>query len=190
MDTPLTLAVHLATERLKLRPFALSDAKRVQELAGDVEIARTTLHVPHPYPDGGAEAWITRLNQAGLEGKQYTFAITTASDGVLIGSIGIGVQHEHARGELGYWIGRAYWGQGYGTEAARTVLDFAFDTLQLHRVYAYAMTSNPGSTRIMEKIGMKFEGVLRQHVLKWGEFFDLAAYGVVKSDLPSKGDPM
>ncbi len=182
MDTPVTVAVHLATERLKLRPFQLSDANRVQELAGDVEIARTTLHVPHPYPDGGAEVWIALVKQAGSEGRQYTFAVTTLTDDVLIGSVGLGVQHEHARGELGYWIGHDYWGQGYGTEAAEAVLNFAFDTLRLNRVYAYAMTTNPGSIRIMEKVGMKFEGILRQHVMKWGKFIDVAAYGVVKSD--------
>lgn len=172
----------LSTERLVLRPFEQSDAKLAQQLAGDYDIARTTLHVPHPYPDGAAEAWIDAINKAAASGRMYAFAVTRRTDGALVGAMSIGLQAEHHRAELAYWTGRPFWGEGYTTEAAKKVLEFAFNNLQLNRVYAYAMTKNPASTRVMEKIGMSYEGTQRQHISKWGEFEDLAAYGILRSD--------
>lgn len=172
----------METERLKLRPFELSDAKRVQDLAGDYEIARTTLHVPHPYPDGAAEIWIQSLHEAADKGRAYGFAVTRKSDGELLGVVSLGITKEYQRAELAYWMGRSYWGQGYTTEAASQLVEFGFNDLSLNRIFAFAFTDNPASTRVMEKIGMKYEGTLRQHVSKWGEFKDFATYGCMKSE--------
>jgi len=172
----------METKRLRLRPFDISDAIRVQERAGDYEIARTTLHVPHPYPDGVAEAWIRSMHEAADHGRGYGFAVTRKTDGELVGVVSLGITEEHQRAELAYWMGKPYWGQGYTTEAARRLLDFGFNDLSLNRIFAFAFVSNPASTRVMEKIGMKYEGTLRQHVVKWGEYKDLAAYGCLKSD--------
>ena len=103
----------METIRLRLRPFELSDVKRVQELAGDYEIARTTLHVPHPYPDDAAESWIRSLHVAADEGKGYGFAVTRRTDDALLGVVSLGIAQPHQRAELAYWMGRPYWGQGY-----------------------------------------------------------------------------
>jgi [ribosomal protein S5]-alanine N-acetyltransferase len=120
----------LEPERLILRKFELNDAKIVQELAGDYEIARTTLHIPHPYPDGAAEAWIESLNSAEHEGKIHTFAIVRKNDDVLMGAIRLGVVKSHNRAELGYWLGKPYWGSGYTTEAARRVMQYDYKDLE------------------------------------------------------------
>jgi len=175
----------METARLKLCPFELGDATRVRELAGDYEIARTTLHVPHPYPDDAAEAWIQSLHAAADEGRAYGFAVTRKTDGELLGVVSLGLVKEHQRAELSYWMGRPYWGHGYTSEAARRLLDFGFNDLHLNRIFAFAFTDNPASTRVMEKIGMQYEGTLRQHVCKWGEYKDLAAYGCLKSAFAS-----
>jgi [ribosomal protein S5]-alanine N-acetyltransferase len=170
------------TERLILRPFELRDAQAVQHFASDFEIAKTTLSIPHPYPDGAAEAWIESLAPLAEKGRSYTFAITLRESGELIGCIGLNVHPEHARGEIAYWIGRPHWGRGYVTEAAREIVAFGFHELQLNRIYALAFTSNPGSYRVMEKIGMKYEGTLVGHVRKWESFMDLVSYGMTRTD--------
>ena len=84
------------------------------------------------------------------------------------------------RAELGYWIGKPYWGQGYCTEAARATLDFGFEQLGLNRIFAHHFARNPASGRVMQKIGMTREGRLRQHVKKWDAFEDLELYGILK----------
>ena len=172
----------LETKRLILRTLDMRDAKPVQELAGDFDIAKTTLHVPHPYPDGAAETWIERVQTSAADGRGYTLAIIRRSDDVFMGAISLGIAEAHRRAELGYWIGKPYWGRGYTTEAARRMIEFGLCELNLHRIFALAMTKNPASSRVMQKIGMSYEGTLAHHALKWGEYEDLVVYGMVKSD--------
>ena len=169
----------LSTARLVLRPFALADAPEVQRLAGVREIAATTLKMPHPYPDGVAEAWISTHGSAWAERRTLTLAVTLGGDGTLIGTVGLTLVMEDRRAELGYWIGVPWWNRGFATEASRAVVDFGFGCLGLHRIMARHLARNPSSGRVMEKLGMTKEGVLRHHVLKWGEFEDLVVYAVL-----------
>jgi ribosomal-protein-alanine N-acetyltransferase len=171
----------IETERLVLRPFRLEDAPEVQRLCGAREIAVGTLTIPHPYPDGAAEAWIAGHAEAFDRGA-IEHAIEARTDAALIGAIGLNLEREHGRAELGYWIGVPYWGRGYATEAARAVLDYAFAEEGLNRVYAFHFTSNPASGRVLQKIGMTHEGTRRGHSLKWGEYLDSEAYGILRSD--------
>jgi RimJ/RimL family protein N-acetyltransferase len=175
----------LNSERLVLRPFTLADAADVQRLAGDKAIASTTLNIPHPYEDGMAEAWIG-THQEEFEGrKSVTFAVARAQDAALLGAISlfIGQQHQHA--ELGYWVGKPYWGNGYCTEAARAILDYGFQVLDLNRIYARHLARNPASGRVMIKTGLQYEGCMRQHVLKWDVFEDVKFYGILRSEYAS-----
>ena len=121
----------LHTRRLILRPFSLDDAPEVQRLAGDPEISRTTLSIPYPYPKGKAEAWIVSREKRFKKGDGITFAIERKSDQALLGYIGLWLEQDHARAELGFWIGRPYWSQGYCTEAASEVVKHAFTSLTL-----------------------------------------------------------
>jgi len=144
----------LYTARLRLRPFSLDDAPIVQVLAGHPDVARTTLAIPHPYPDGAAEAWIASHAAQFEQGTAVHFAIERSSDGAVIGAIGLGLEREHARAELGYWVGKPYWGQGYCTEAAQAVVHYGFVSLDLNRIYAHHFTTNPASGRVLQKIGI------------------------------------
>jgi ribosomal-protein-alanine N-acetyltransferase len=83
---------------------------------------------------------------------------------------------------MGFWIGVDWWGQGYASEAARAAVRFAFKELNLNRVYAHYMTRNPASGRVLEKIGMKREGLLRQRVRKWGVFEDVVILAMLRDD--------
>lgn len=170
----------LETKRLILRPFALTDAPDVQCLAGDRAIADTTLNMPHPYEDGMAEAWIGSHQAIFDDGKGVHFAITLRSDGALVGAISLMGMVKGHQAEMGYWIGKPYWNQGYCTEAGRAVVSYAFSELGLARVHAGHLTRNPASGRVMQKIGMQHEGCRRQHVQKWGKFEDLDLYGILR----------
>ena len=169
----------LLTARLLLRPFRSSDAAGVQRLAGAFEVADMTMTVPHPYPDGAAEGWIASHEAAWKAGVLATFAITDRADGTLVGAVGLGITPQHALAELGYWIGVPYWNRGYASEASRVLLDFGFSQLALHRIQARHFLRNPASGRVMQKIGMTYEGTLRGAARKWDRFEDLALYAVL-----------
>ncbi len=172
----------LITARLVLRPFTLSDAPVVKELAGEWEIAETTANIPHPYEEGMAEVWISTHQESFDKGEAVTFAITLRTDARLVGAIGLRIIKAHRLAEMGYWVGRPYWNQGYCTEAAQAVLRYGFEVLDLNRVQARHMTHNPASGRVMQKLGMKYEGTLRQSLFRWGKFRDAAIYSILRDE--------
>jgi ribosomal-protein-alanine N-acetyltransferase len=172
----------LETKRLLLRPFAMADAKDVQRLAGDRAIADTTLSIPHPYGDGMAEEWISTHQETFDQEKGVTFAITRKPDGVLLGAISLMDISKGHQAELGYWVGKPHWNQGYCTEAASAVLRYGFSVLGLIRIHAHFLTRNPASGRVMQKLGMRHEGCRRQHVMKWGKHEDIELYGILKCE--------
>lgn len=173
-------------ERLLLRPFHFNDASVVQELAGDKYIAEMTLYIPHPYEDGIAEEWIKTHSVNFDEDRLLELAIEHKEDNHLIGAISIGINRKFEHGELAYWIGRKYMNNGYCTEAAKGMLRYAFKELKLNRVFARHFGKNPSSGKVMEKIGMKYEGLLRQHVRKWDQYEDLVYYGLLKDEYLSE----
>jgi RimJ/RimL family protein N-acetyltransferase len=173
----------LTTERLILRPYSLSDAKELQRLIGDRDVSDTLLLVPYPYLDGMAEEWIDKQSSEYQEGKSVQFAITDRNKRFLMGTIGLNnIIQEYQRAELGYWIGKPYWGKGYCTEAASSVLRWGFEVLGLNRISATHMTSNPRSGRVMEKIGMKHEGHMRQYGKKWDKYEDGEMWAILRGD--------
>lgn len=173
---------NLTTQRLLLRPFVPADAPGVQRLAGAQEIAATTANIPHPYEDGMAEAWIASHQPALEQGHSVTYAVTLRDGGALIGAIGLELSPANRRAELGYWIAVPEWGHGYCTEAAAEMLRYAFEDLGLHRVQARHVRSNPASGRVMQKIGMQYEGRMREHFWRWDQPHDIELYGILRSD--------
>jgi len=156
-------------------------------LAGDRDVASTTLTIPHPYEDGMAEDWINHHLEDFALGKLLNFATTLRTDHSLIGAVGLIIRKEHARAELGYWIGKPWWGEGYATEAAQATIDYGFRKLGLGRIYAQVFSRNPSSARVLEKTGMIPEGYLRRHYSKWGEFVDIEYYGLLREE--HEGNP-
>ena len=173
------------SERLLLRSLTLEDAQDVQHLAGERDIASTLSNMPHPYEDGMAEEWIRSCASKFEKDEALNFAIIRRTDKKLIGGIEFRLDRENESGELGYWIGKPYWNCGYATEAARAVVAYGFEVLKLNRVHAKHFKRNAASRRVLEKIGMCYEGCLRQHVKKWGNFEDIIGYGMLKADYGS-----
>ena len=142
----------LKTERLVLRAPRAADAPALVRLLADRRIAINTARIPHPYGVDDAEQFIASVNR--LDGEA-TFMITL--DAAPIGVCG--VEPREGGPEIGYWIGVSYWGQGFVTEAARALIDYAFGELQHETLQAGARVSNPASRRVLEKCGFQWTGV-------------------------------
>jgi [ribosomal protein S5]-alanine N-acetyltransferase len=177
----------LETERLLLRPLTQADAPAMARLAGRREIADTTISIPHPYSEEQARQWIAGHVDLFANGKFCVFGMQLKREGTLIGTIGLReIDAEHSQAELGFWVGVGCWGQGYATEAARAVVRFGFEQMDLNRIYAHHMLRNPASGRVLAKLGMKREGLLRQRVRKWGVFEDVVLLAALRGDWPGK----
>ena len=148
-----------------------------------------TTRMPHPYRPEDAREFIGRV--AGTDpAKASTFLIEHEREGP-VGMIGLHQSGEPIP-EMGYWIGKPYWNLGYCSEAAAAVVRFALVDLGLRRVFAHHFSGNPASGRVMQKIGMRHEGTLRRHTVKWGEVHDLETYGLLAGELigtPDTRDP-
>jgi RimJ/RimL family protein N-acetyltransferase len=100
----------------------------------------------------------------------------------LVGAISLQIDRGLNKAELGYWIGKPFWNQGYATEAAIAILAFGFEKLRLNRIQAGHLSRNPSSGRVMQKAGMILEGTARQATIKWGQYEDLVSYGILCED--------
>jgi RimJ/RimL family protein N-acetyltransferase len=174
MDAPPTIE----TARLKLRPYCEADIPELLPLVGTREVAATTLRIAHPYTEQDARAFLALAQQP----DKIWLAIALRSDGRQIGGVGLRLDPEHQHAELGYWIGVPYWGNGYATEAARALLDYGFETLNLHRIFASHFQHNPASGRILRKLGMRYEGCQREHLHKLDRFVDSELYGMLRRE--------
>jgi [ribosomal protein S5]-alanine N-acetyltransferase len=175
----------LQTDRLLLRRFGRGDAPIVAELANDREVALNTLLIPYPYSIEDALHWIARQEELRGSGETFEFAITRRDDSVLLGAVGLVLSDEKRRGEIGFWIGRRYWGKGYCTEAAHALLKLGFEQLGVQRIFAYHFARNAASRAVLQKLGMQHEGVLRKHVSKWGEPQDMWVWGILRHEFQS-----
>jgi [ribosomal protein S5]-alanine N-acetyltransferase len=171
----------LRTARLTLRPFTAADAPALEVLVGAYEVALNTMSIPHPYPAGAAAVWIGGHEDDFRNERIHHFAI---DDGEVAGAIGLIMKGE-GLAELGYWLGVPFWNRGYMTEAAAEVLRYGFVERGLRRIFACCFARNAGSARVMEKIGMRHEGTLRAHAMKWGEPQDVMFYGILREEWPA-----
>ncbi|MED4015133.1 GNAT family N-acetyltransferase [Sutcliffiella cohnii] len=169
----------ISTERLVLRLFQKSDAETVAKLCNNYNIYKNTLYLPYPYSVEDALSWIERHYNNFISDKAYEFAITDKGDGKLLGAIALSNNQPFQHGELAYWIGEEFWGNGYATEAAQAIIQFAFAEKGYHKVFARYFDSNPASGKVLQKIGMKEEGILIDHVKKENQFVDLVYYGII-----------
>jgi RimJ/RimL family protein N-acetyltransferase len=154
--------VVLETERLVLRRPTLADVKAIARLANDRRIAQNTSRIPHPYAVSDAEIFIQFVAQ---QPRDTNFVILRGDD--LVGTIGIDLGKPDVP-EIGYWLGVPYWGQGYATEAARAVIDYAFEEFGPPELRAGARVVNPSSRRVLEKCGFQWTGVELRKVLALG----------------------
>ena len=147
----------LHTDRLLLRPVAFGDAPAISVLAGDYDIAKMTGSIPHPFPVISAEIRTMAFNAAWKNGNEYAYAITENGHN-LMGIVSLFRRAQNFPFELGYWIGRPFWGNGYMTEACKALIREAQTSLSLTQIVAGVFFDNDVSVRVLEKLGFVFTG--------------------------------
>jgi [ribosomal protein S5]-alanine N-acetyltransferase len=173
----------LDTARLRLRPLSAQDAPVVQQLLARREVADSTMGVAFDCSQDEAGTWILSQVRVFAANMGASFGLALRSSGELIGAIGLhNIDLEHAQAEIGFWIGVPWWGMGFATEAAGAVLRYGFEERHLNRICGYHMERNSGARHVLEKIGMRREGVLRARVRKLGVFEDVGLWAILVSD--------
>lgn len=171
----------LETERLILSQLEEKDIPFIVEFLQHRIFSDLTSNIPYPYTEDDAKFWV-KMSREVFENKTgFTFGIRNKEEQI-IGAIGLH-DRDDDKAELGYWIGIPYWNKGYVTEAANAIIGFGFKELALNKIYATHLLHNPASGKIMEKIGMEQEALLKKHVKHGDEYFDLAMYSIFKEEL-------
>lgn len=167
-----------AAASVKLRPFLPGDEAPLVAVANDREIWRYVRDAfPYPYTLRDAERWIA-YNLQLVE----TINFAVVADGVLVGGVGLvpGQDVQRHSAELGYWIGRRYWGRGIASAAVHEMIAHAFGPLDYVRLHAGVFVHNPASVRVLEKTGFEREGVMRKWAVKDGAYVDAYAYALLR----------
>jgi ribosomal-protein-alanine N-acetyltransferase len=178
----------LYTERLILRKLRLEDAEDVFEYASNPEVSKYVPWETHK----SIEDSISFINSvlANYDKKEVSdWGIVYKENNKLIGTCGYFLWvPKHSRAEIGYAIGRKYWGKGLMTEAVKEVIRFGFERMNLNRIQATCFPENIGSYRVMEKAGMKYEGTLREQMFIKGKFQDLKLYSILRKEYNEQGE--
>ncbi len=157
MTGPFLPHVPLTTKRLVLRQPSFDDVPRLARLAGDRDVARMLLAVPHPYTEAHASAFIGDVLASNLTGDSLALAVARAKEShALIGLVSFSRRGDTAA--IGWWFGKPFWGKGFATEAVRAVLSLAFRDPAIQRLEAGAFVDNPASLRVQEKLGFRRTG--------------------------------
>ena len=170
--------------RIVLRALKKSDAKSIQEKLNDKEVSRYTRIIPYPYTLRHAQDFIKIVQQRpGSSREEYSFGIEIKETRKIIGIISLThIDYQNRNAEVGYWLGKKYWGKGLAKETLFGILSFGFDNLELFRIYANVMHPNIASMKLLENAGFKFEGRMRKSVLKDGEWLDELRYSILEEE--------
>jgi len=176
----------IETKRLILRPFTIDDAEAMyKNWASDPDVMR---YMPYNICETleatrkSIEAWMGYFKSMGKNAWQ-AWAIQLKSTGEVIGTVDFVELDTDARSaEVGYQIGKSWWGNGYCVEALIELANYAFDTVGINRLWGGYDPRNPASGRVMEKAGFRYEGTLRHHRLRHGELVDRVIYGMIRPD--------
>lgn len=169
----------IETERLILNQPHENDAEQVAKSLNHKEFSDNTLTIPFPYTMENAKFWIS-LSQQGFESEtNFIFAIRLKDNPRLIGAIGLHLDKNHNKAELGYWLDKEYWNKGYATEAVEAVIRFGFSNLGLRRIFATFFDFNLASGRVLRKAGMIKEGILHSYTKKGNTYQDHIMFAIV-----------
>lgn len=172
----------LETDRLLLRKLRLDDAEAVFAYASDPEVARYTTWEAHKTIDD-SKAFLTSVIELYNSHQVAPWGMEHRAHRKLVGTCGFVYWHlRHARAEIAYALSRPYWNKGYTTEAVRAVIAFGYRVMRLNRIEARCDVPNVASARVMEKAGMKFEGILRHHMFTKGAYVDLKMHSILRDE--------
>ncbi len=163
----------MPSSTLRLLPLDLQYEPAIQQMAADASIAATT-RIPHPYPAGAARLFIETGIAEKEAGTAYHQVIVEGN--TFVGVIGLMHIEQHKQAELGYWIGKPYWGKGYATLAVKHILPTVFNTLQLEKVYASVLDFNKASMQVLTKNGFLFSKETIEFDTRWQKHVNLHVF--------------
>ena len=170
----------IRTARLVLRPPISADAQRIVDFVSDFDIARMLARVPHPYDVADALWWIG--TQATPEGRSHEEVLIASLDGELIGACSHMFRAHTASSEVGYWVGKPYWGRGYATEMTAALLHFGFSERGLQTTTVSHMTDNPASAAVIAKLGFRPTGRRVIECVARGAEVDVLTYALARAE--------
>jgi ribosomal-protein-alanine N-acetyltransferase len=169
--------VQITTKRLQIRDFIFENWFEVYTYASNPEVVKYLAWGPNSQAETKELMHQKILMQQQNPRLNFDLAITLKETGQLAG--GCSLDHDGQQGEIGYCLNPEYWGGAYASEAAAAMIDFGFRGLGLHRITATCRPDNIGSVKVMEKVGMKREGHLREHVWYKGKWHDSYLYAIL-----------
>jgi RimJ/RimL family protein N-acetyltransferase len=173
----------LETERLILRDFVAEDWAAILAYQADPRYLRYYAWTERAEEDVRAFLQMFLNQQQARPRIKFQLAVTLRESGRLIGNCGIRKDSPAAhQADIGYELAPDHWGQGYATEAARAIVAFGFEDLKLHRIWADCVAENTGSARVLEKLGMRLEGRLRENEWYKGRWWDTLIYGLLVTE--------
>ena len=176
----------LETPRLTLRKLRMRDAEDVYSWSRDPDVARYVLWTAHQNVRETRE-YIRYVRSLYRRGLPSSWGIELKETGRVIGTMGVMAWiPEYRVAEVGYSLGKKWWRQGYAAEALSALMDLMFDEMRINRVEGQCDVRNPASGRVMEKCGMRREGLLRQRVRNKGETVDVLLYAAIAADRENK----
>jgi 8-oxo-dGTP diphosphatase len=187
----------LRTERLTIRPLRAEDAADLHRLVNDWEVAKTLARVPFPYPRELADEWIASTRTELAEGRAWHLAITGLEQAgtpeereVLVGCVGLTMDAAKREAELGYWVGRRFWGHGVAPEAAGRIARWALANLDIDRLVASALVENGRSGAVLTRIGFRDAGAGERDFLSRGGAMPVRLFEMTRADLPAEAAPL
>jgi len=160
-----------------LRPYRKGDEESLQKNINDKEITRNTLTVPYPYTMKDARWWIRNAHKQTTPNLRFAIDV----DGSVVGCVSLESIVKGYKAEIGYWLGRDYWGKGIMTDAVKKITAYGFKRLNLKRIYANVFLFNKSSARVLERAGYKLEGTHRRSIRKNGKFMDELVFAKIKA---------
>lgn len=172
----------LETERLILRKIRYDDIDDIHTYASNPEVSKYVFWSAHE-TRAATEEYVKMVLALYEQGEIAPWGIHFKEDNKLIGTVDfVSWQPQHKTAEIGYALSVDYWGRGIATEAAKELIRFGMKEMDLVRVQAKSLVANIGSERVMEKAGMKFEGILRNFIFVKGAHYDVKMYSIIKKD--------
>jgi ribosomal-protein-alanine N-acetyltransferase len=172
----------LQSDRLILREPANADLPAMPGVFSDPDIYAYTRNIPYPYTESDAVSCLARYQRLAREDTALTLFPELRESREIIGLVVLIMSPDKPEAELGYAIGRRWWGKGYATEASHALLAHGFDTLDFEQINAHAMLRNPASSRVLEKLGMHSVGITKDACEKDGDLFDAEGFLITRHE--------
>lgn len=173
------LNLELHTERLILRTISDDHADALHPLINDPMVLDGLVNVPYPYPKRRVSSMIMALRESISYGECIETTILLRDGMRPIGICGLRIDRQNEKADIGYWLGRRYWNNGYMTEAVLRLIEYGFHDLGLYRVHARCFAYNEASVKVLTKCGMKPEGCAKGDIFKNGKHIDVLHFGLL-----------